>query len=220
MKNFIYLISSLILIFSGCIRNDCYHHYVFEAPLEVTPIGSTLHVGDTLHILMITDNKQLHDTARQRVVEIPDFNPFAVFQLPIIDSFPVKEGFVLNEVLVDTSAYDFQFLNTEHLGIGLFFFDIPKNEYESKIEFKVVLNTVGQYMFVCRDGLFDFDKYNNTIEFPERCGKGDLGVYFNITQGDHSEILENKHIEILDEYWKDSSGDKSESDMYYFRVIE
>lgn len=221
MKKFFKLISFsiILLFFSGCDFN-CDINYVFEAPLEVSPIESTLHIGDTLHVLMKTDNQALYDTFGKRTIQFPNFDPDATFQLPIIDTYPVREGFILNELLVDTTVFDAKVLNTEHLGLGLFFFDIPKNEFESKIEFKVVLNTPGQYMLVCRDAL-PFSDRKNKKKFPDRCRyDGILEVYYKIVQGDHSEILENSHKEVLNNYWKYSSGDKGLSNMYYFKVLE
>jgi hypothetical protein len=169
---------------------------------------------------MITDNQVIYDTFGKRIVQFPDFDPDAIFQLPIIDTYPVKEGLLLNKLLVDTSIYEAKLLNTEHLGLGLFFFGIPKNKYESRIDFKVVLNTPGQYMLVCRDALL-FSDMKNKIKFPDRCGyEGELAVYYSIVQGDHSEVLGNNYNEILNEYWKDGSGDRAESDKYYFKVLE
>jgi hypothetical protein len=169
---------------------------------------------------MLTDNQVIYDTFGKRIVQFPDFDPDAIFQLPIIDTYPVKEGFLLNKILVDTNIYDAKLLNTEHLGMGLFFFGIPKNQYESKIEFKVVLNTPGQYMLVCREAL-PFSDMKNERQFPDRCGHdGVLEVFYKIVQGGHSEVLGNNYKEILNEYWKDSSGDKGGSDMYYFKVLE
>jgi len=218
MSNLVKLtLISFLLIYSGCI-SDCIKHYVFEVPLEVTPWGSTLHVGDTLHVLMLSDNQIIYDTIGRRIVQFPDFDPNAIFKLPLIDTYPVKEGFLLNKVIVDTNIYDAKLLNTEHLGLGLFFFGIPKNKYESKIEFKVVLNTPGQYMLSCTDAMFVNE---SKIVFPDKCGNdGNLEVYFNIFQGDHIDMLSDNHFEVLDKFWKNSSGDKYGSDNYYFRVLE
>jgi len=186
----------------------------------VSPVETTLHIGDTLHVYMKTDNQAINDTFGQRTVQFPEFDPNAIFQLPIIDTYPVSEGLILNKLLVDSTIYDTKIINTEHLGLGLFFFGIPKNEFESRIEFKVVLRTPGQYMLVCRDALA-FSDIKNKKKFPNRCGyEGQLLVYYKITQGDHSEILDNSHKEVLNNYWKDSSGDRAESDMYYFKVVE
>lgn len=196
----IYIIS-LILIASGCVT-DCIKHYTFEVALKIFPKESTMHAGDTLHVLMVTDNQAIYDTTGKRIVQFPDFDPNAIFQLPIIDSFPVKEGLLLNEAIVDTSIYDIQIRNTEHLGLGLFFFDIPKNDYESRIEFKIVLSNPSLYMLVCRDAMFVNE---NKIVFPDKCGNNvNLEVYFNILQGDHIDMLSDKHFEVLDKFWINS----------------
>jgi len=218
MKFFIKLCVVFFIVFSVGCGEKCIKHYVFDVPLEVSPGQSTLKVGDTLQIRMITDNQAIFDTFGNRVVRFPNFDPNGIFQLPIIDTFPVKEGLTLNEILVDTSLYKAQIRNTEHLGLGLFFFDIPKNENESKIEFKVVLNTPGLYMLICRSAMF---VNSRKIVFPDRCGNtGSLLVHFNILQGDHIDILSKIHFEILDKYWVNSSGTKHLADNYYFKVLE
>ena len=221
MKKFSILICFLFLIIAltSC-GNDCIKHYIFEVPSEVSPKDSILHIGDTLHFKMISDNQSLKDIHGNRIVQFPNFDPNAIFQLPLIDSFPVQEGFLLNELIVDTSIYDTQLLNTDHLGIGLFFFGIPKDEFESRIEFKVVLNTPGTYMLVCSDFLWASDEKVER-EFPDRCGhNGELRVTYSITQGSHESILSDYQHEVLDMYWKYSAGDKAWSDKYYFKVVE
>jgi len=218
MKFLIKLYVVLFILFSVGCGEKCIKHYTFDVPLEVSPMQSTLKVGDTLQIRMITDNQAIYDTFGNRVVRFPNFDPNGIFQLPLIDTFPVKEGLTLNEILVDTSLYKAQIRNTEHLGLGLFFFGIPKNENESRIEFKVVLKTPGLYMLVCRSAMYVNGK---KLVFPDRCGnKGILLVHFNILQGDHINILNKTHFEILDKFWINSSAEKHESDNYYFRVLE
>lgn len=214
-----HFIISWVIMFTAC-RKDCIPHYTFEVPLEISPQNSILKVGDTLHVLMITDNQAMNDTFGKRIVQFPNFDPNAIFQFPMINAFPVKEGFILNEVLIDTANYDAHIGSTEHLGIGLFFFEIPNNKYESRIEFSIVLKTPGLYMLVCRDALAFSDMAQERI-FPDRCGhNGILEAYFYIPQGNHNNILNSGNYEILDKYWAKSSGDKVGSDMYYFKVLE
>jgi len=216
MKHSIILIISLVLV--GCCKEDCIKHYIFEVPLAVSPAHSSLNVGDTLHVRMVTSNQAIHDIEGNRIVQFPEFDPNAIFQLPIIDSLPIKEGLVQNEILIDSSIFETQILDTEHLGLGLFFLDIPKDETESIIEFKVVFNTPGQYMLICRDAL-PFTDMSNELKFPDRCGHdGVLQVSYKISQGDHAEILSNIHQDVLDVFWEKSAGDKSISDTYYFKV--
>lgn len=207
-----------IILISSC-EDDCVSGYVFDIPLNITPSDSILHVGDTLHVLMKTDNQAIKDTSGDRTVQFPNFDPNAFFNLPIIDTFPVKEGFILNRILVDTSLFDIVIGNTEHLGIGLFFLGIPNDEYESIIEFRVVLRTAGTYALICRNALF-FTDYHKHIKFPNRCKTGDLLVMFNFSQGNHQSILNEKHQKVLDKYWEKSSGDFEFSDKYYFKVVE
>ncbi|MBK7094562.1 MAG: hypothetical protein IPH57_05750 [Saprospiraceae bacterium] len=218
LVNIIYVLFIFVII--SCCDSKCIEGYNFDVPLEISPLESTIHVGDTLYVRMITNNQALKETYGNRIVKFPDFDPNAIFNLPVIDTFPVKEGFLLNKLIVDTSIYDTQIGHTEHLGLGLFFFDIPNDEYESRIEFRVVMNTPGNYMLVCRDGIFFTDR-NKEIKFPDTCGHdGDLSVHYNISQGSHENILKENHFKVLDEYWKNSEGDKDLSDKYYFKVEE
>lgn len=213
-------VCGLVFLLFGCRIDNCIKHYVFEVPLIITPEASTLHVGDTLSISMVTDNTAIYDTFGKRMVQFPDFDPNGYFRLPCIDTFPVKEGFLLNELIVDTIVYDSKVLYTQQLGLGLFFLDIQNNRFNSKIEFQIVLNTPGTYMLVCSSALFDSDNVNSR-EFPDRCGKdGDLEVYYSFLQGSHKELLNEDDIEILAEYWNDYSGYKYTAEKYYFKVLE
>ena len=75
-------------------------------------------------------------------------------------------------------------------------------------------------MLVCRAAL-PFSDMKNERMFPNRCGHdGILEVYYNISQGNHKELLEDTHFKILNEYWKHSSGDEHIADKYYFKVLE
>lgn len=213
----IYLFITLIIT-DGCIH-DCVINYRFEVPLAITPVDSILHIGDTLHVLMRTDNKALKDIKADRSVIFPNFDPNASFNLPMIDTFPVKEGYKLNRLLIDTSLYDVKIINTEYLGLGLFFLDIPKNDNESTIEFRVVLKTPGTYMLTCREAIYLVDHYEK-IKFPGRCGKGSLYVNYKVQQGMNENILTENNKKVLKDYWKERSGDLATVETYYFRVVE
>ncbi|MEZ4907116.1 MAG: hypothetical protein R2771_05630, partial [Saprospiraceae bacterium] len=84
MKYLIGLFIIISILYTSCIQH-CIAHYVFEVPLAITPQESVLKVGDTLHVLMITNNKAIYDSHGNRVVEFPEFDPNAIFNLPIID---------------------------------------------------------------------------------------------------------------------------------------
>lgn len=213
------LISLIYLILISCCEDDCVGAYVFDIPLNITPSDSILHVGDTLQVLMKTDNQAIKDTFGNRIVQFPNFDPNGFFNLPLIDTFPVKEGFLLNRLLIDTSLFEVVIGNTEHLGVGLFFLGIPKDENESIIDFRVVLRTPGTYALICRDAIF-FNDLNKHLKFPNRCRTGDLEVIFNFAQGNHLSILNEKQHEVLDKYWEESSGDFNISDKYYFKVVD
>lgn len=218
---YLILVALSALVFSCCIDGDnCRGHYIFDVPISVAPLQATYQVGDTINFKIFTDNLSLRDTTvdPNRVVEFPDFDPQAWFLMPMIDTFPAVDGFVVNTVLIDSS-----FIVDQH-GLpqrtsGIFFVGIDATAEYSRIELDVVLKRKGTYAFYAETELFTID-YNNFIDFPDRCGtrrNSTLDVAYSFAM-DNKGILSQENIDIEKDYWKDYQGQFRASKTYYFRV--
>jgi len=201
-------------------QTDCIKNYTFEIPIAVSPSKKILKIGDTLTVSMVNDNTHLYDSNGDRIVYFPNFDPNAWFLMPLIDTFPVKDGFLENEILIDSSYIaDYIFVLT--LSNGLFFGAIETTEFESKLDFKVVLNTSGTYALYSVSSIHK----NRKICFPNKCGGcgyniGYIEGEFTYTSDINKDILNMNHLTNEDKYWEERSGQRMESSPYYFRVVE
>lgn len=211
----------ILLIFTslGCGDNDCIIHYLLDIPINVTPVTETYRVGDTLIISANIDNQNIHDTHGNRIIDIPYFDPNAWFLMPILDTFPVKDGFLENEIIID-DIYETQYIPVSTLSSGIFFLGIETQKLESLLDFKVILNTPGTYALY---SISEIERNSDDINFDGRCGKsrgGSVEGEFSYTSDIHDSILTDQNKTVEDEYWNERSGQRLESSPYYFRVIE
>lgn len=218
-----YLIILATIVFYGCPNNgdDCIANYTFEIPITVSPHNEILSVGDTLTVSMFNDNSNLYDSYGDRIVNYPNFDPNAWFLMPILDTFPVKDGLLENEVIIDEN-FETNHINVSTLSSGIFFLGIDTMDLESKLEFKVILNTPGTYALY---SVSEIHRNSKKVCFPDKCNgcgynTGYIIGEFNYTSEINNNILTTDHIANEDKYWIDRAGQRRESSPYYFKVVE
>jgi hypothetical protein len=201
-------------------QTDCIKNNTFEIPIAVSSSKKILKIGDTLTVSMVNDNTHLYDSNGDRIVYFPNFDPNAWFLMPLIDTFPVKDGFLENEVIIDEN-FETIHINVSTLSSGIFFLGINTMDLESKLEFKVILNTPGTYALY---SVSEIHK-NRKICFPNKCGGcgyniGYIEGEFTYTSDINKDILNMNHLTNEDKYWEERSGQRMVSSPYYFRVVE
>ncbi len=219
----------VLLLVSTCLscdlifgkKIDCITNYIFEIPISVSPSNNILKVGDTLIVSMVNDNTQLYDSHGERIVNFPNFDPNAWFLMPLLDSFPVKDGFIENEILIK-SNYTTKYIFASTLSYGLFFKTIDTSEIESKLDFKVILKKPGIYALYSVSGIW---RNSDDACFPNKCNgcgynKGEIIGEFKYTSVINDNILTDIHLSNEDKYWEERSGQRRESSPYYFKVVE
>jgi len=219
-----YLIILATIVFYGCPNNrdDCIANYTFEIPITVSPHNEILSVGDTLTVSMVNDNSNLYDSYGDRIVNYPNFDPNAWFLMPIIDTFPVKDGFLENKLIISEEFDILQQIVAEQVS-GIFFLKIDTTDLESRLDFQVVLNTPGTYALY---SISEIHRNWKNVCFPNKCngcGYSSQSVIlgeFNYTTEINNNILTTDHIANEDKYWIDRAGQRRESSPYYFRVVE
>ena len=214
----------LIALFTqGCGGDFCNPGYDFQVDLVVTPNDFELHKGDTLSISMTTDNTMLIDSVGDRIVEFPNFDPNLYFLLPRIDSTQLLEGYINNEVIVDSFTYSAQFIPVETLSAGLFFFGIDTTSLISKLEYKIVLNQIGTYGLQINPSI---RVRSRTIDFPNKCmykgqqGDIDATILIDGARHRHYDNLDEHEKSNIDSYWSEREGGRRLSSSYYFKVVE
>lgn len=219
-----YLIFFIIaIIFCACLNNseDCVRNYIFEIPISVSPQVNVLNVGDTLTVSMVNDNTILYDRNDNRVVNFPNFDPNAWFLMPLLDSFPIKDGFLENEILISES-YETNHIEVSTLSSGIFFLGIDTTDLESRFDFQVVLKTPGTYALY---SISEIHRNEYDLCFPNKCNgcgyaSGGINGEFKYTSNTNQEILLQNHLEVEDKYWIDRARQRRESSPYYFSVVE
>ena len=221
IKNFL-LISLVLTLFTSCPdKTECIQNYIFDIPVEISPDSKILHVGDTLDLIIEVDNRTVRDVHAKRFVDFPEFDPNSWFLMPLLDTFPVIDGFIENEVIID-EKYDVKHINVRTLSSGLFFLGIEHKDRKSILSFSVVFNKTGIYALYCTSGIYNADQTKRR-NFPTRCGKtGTLGLKYTLNDSKEFgiDLLTDKHKENEDLYWKGSSGQRDDSTPYYFEVVE
>ncbi len=222
MKN-LTVIGMLLAVFSfyGCPpKDDCIRIYRFEIPISVYPQEKILSVGDTLRVSMVTDNVHMYDSYGNRVVNFPNFDPRGWFLMPILDTFPVKDGLLDNELIIEDD-FDVRHINVSTLSSGIFFLGIDTTDIESRLEFKVVLNTPGTYALY---SISSIHRSWKKVCFPNKCNgcgyssQGHISGNFNYTTDINYDILFPENITNENKYWEERSGQRRESNPYYFKV--
>lgn len=218
---------ALVCSISSCIDIDfspgtgCRPFYWLEIPLSVIPAKSVYIVGDTIRIEMVLDNTQIVDLEDStRLVRFPNFDPLVHFRLPIIDTFPVLDGLVLNSYMVDENNFAPEGQHSK-LTNFISFITIDTSSTMSKLGFEVVLLQRGTYALYTESLLYDFDN-ELFYEFPDRCGKpccSSLTATIKFNNGHtNSEILNATNLEVEKLLWQGLEGTQSFNSAYYFRV--
>ncbi len=221
MKNIVVLMVMMYGCF-GCIYNDdCNINYIIDIPIEIIPDSNTYNIGDTLHISMNIDNQSIYDKHGDRYVSIPNFDPNAWFLMPLLDTFPVKDGFLENELIID-QKFEIRYIPVETLTIGIFFLGIDTSEASSHLDFKIVLKKSGTYCLYAASALYYSDQVN-PVMFEERCGLsrgGILDAEFSYINDNNFDLLSANNLDVENQYWKGSEGQRRRSSPYYFKVEE
>jgi len=217
MKNIIFFFLFSILLMACPSKNNCIKNYIFDIPISVTPSTEIFKTGDTISVLMNTDNTNIHDTHGDRIVNIPNFDPRAWFLLPIVDSFPVKDGFSTNEIIID-EKYIYLHKNVSTLTSGIFFQGIDTMELESNLRFDIVLNTPGTYALYAISEIW---RNAENVNIENQCKDDDIGIIageYIYTTDINEHILTGENMMVIDQYWTEREGQRTESKPYYFRV--
>ena len=210
--------------FSGCFGDrgsGCVSNYVFETPLTVTPANGILNIGDTLHVSMITDNTMMIDLLDTgRIVNFAYFDPFLDFLIPSLDTFPVKDGLELHDIIID-EKYEAPIVQGSSLSDWIAFLEIEKGETESRLDFKVALQEKGTFAIIAFPHLYDSDE-KSFIDFKDRCGGrccSGIEASILINGGDNNEQILSAHNKTVeDQYWEKSKGSRGFTTSYYFKV--
>lgn len=222
MRSIIKLIAAVLglsILPVACIDNSCISGYVFSVPTHIFPDDSDLHLGDTIKVLMLTDNTMLYDTIGDRFVNYPNFFPYADFSLFNLDTFPLKDGLDCMEI-IPAEGMTVERVDGTSISDFIGFRDIDTTELQSRLEFDIVLKETGTYVLNGRNYFFKID-FRVGLDFPDRCGDGDLDMFFNYNDGDnHENILTEKNRMIEDSIWGRWTGSRRMSRPYYFRVVE
>lgn len=206
----------------GCGEEYCVANYDFQIELTISPNSFEYHKCDTISISMVTDNTALIDSAGNRIVEFPNFDPNVFFLLPRLDSTIHLDGFAHNEMVLN-SNYTTNIISVgDHSSIGLFFFEIDTSELSSKLDFKIVLQQEGTYQLQINPSI---SVHWRSIDFPNKCnygGRGNIDATFRIDGEQHKniEFLSEQELNNLDGHWVGSEGSRQKSSSYFFKVIE
>lgn len=220
MRKLIILFIS-IAIFQGCptVPKDCNSDYCFEAPISITPAKSEYKIGDTILVSMDMDNTMIRDTAGDRIVSIPNYDPNIHFQFPSLDTFPIKDGFLVHDIIIPTK-YKTSLIPISTLSYGLLFLEIDTSRERSKLDFKIVLKSSGLYCLYAGSAV-NVNSWD--IDFEDKCGPPSDYTIWGVckyTNDINLKILNDKNREVEDKYWEKRGGARIEDRPYYFRVIE
>jgi len=219
----ILLVTLLLVSAIGCVdNNECDGRYFFIIPLNIEPNESVFQIGDTLDIVIRTDNRALRDTyTTVREVEFPSFDPFVSFLMPSLDdTITYSDGFKNHEILIGPETEIHQTDSGIISGVDIInVLTFPTGPEESLITFRIVLRKPGTYALytVSLLGIIDRIEF---VDFPERCGNRRtswLQARFDI-ENENSEILTDLNKSSEDIFWTDFQAQRNQSAPFYLRV--
>lgn len=209
MKKYVILsfLTAYLILFAVQCTKDEYHQskYIFDVPVDLTPVQSTLSLDDTLFVEMSFQNNEMIDKASQRTISMDDTNVDFLFRIIVYEN---------SNSVTTASLFDFEQIDLNYLDAYYGDDDISCHSYynsendASMYSLGIIAKSPGTYGLLIRDPsqqiiTFDNKTDDNTYDYGEiiyqlRTTNINSTIYDNLTSEQKSIYLEETESAITD----------------------